>query len=59
MKDPTKIPVQLNIQVPWDFKQFLERKASSDKTSQNKLVLKALMNAYGREFAHEQAPAAR
>lgn len=59
MKDPTKVPVQFNIQVPWDFKQFLERKAARESTSQNKLAMKALMSEYGREFAHEQTPAPR
>ena len=57
MKDPTKLPTQLNVQIPWDFKEFLRDKARFEGTSQNKLVISALMDKYGREFARGQAGA--
>jgi len=57
MTDPTKLPVQLNINIPWDFKEFLKAKAATEGTSQNKLVVNCLMTKYGSEFARGQAGA--
>lgn len=53
-KDPSKLPVQWNIMVPWDFRQFIRAKSQHDGITQNDLALNALMEAYGREFVHEQ-----
>lgn len=50
MGDPRKVPVQFNIKIPWEWKQFLEEKAAADRTSQNKLAYEALQRSYGREF---------
>jgi len=57
MTDPTKLPVQLNVNVPWDFKEFLRNKAEAEGTSQNKLVVNCLMAKFGSEFARGQAGA--
>ena len=57
MTDPTKLPVQLNVNVPWDFKEFLRRKAADEGTSQNRLVVNTLMAKFGSEFARSQAGA--
>ena len=53
MTDPTKLPVQFNIKVPYDFKRFIEAKSERDRISQNQLAMDALMKAYGREY-HEE-----
>lgn len=56
--DPTKLPVQFNLKIPWDFKEFLATKAEREHTSQNQLVVDALEKCYGVEFArHEASPA--
>lgn len=57
MTDPTKVPVQFNVMIPWDFKDFLKRKAEHDRTSQNQLAVDALMDKYGVEFARKQTKA--
>ena len=57
MPDPSKLKVQFNVQIPWDFKQFLERKSERERISQNKLAMDALMQAYGNEFVMQQAKA--
>ena len=53
--DPSKIPVQFNVKIPWDFKKFLEQKSTTEEISQNQLALDALMKAYGREFRRSLA----
>lgn len=52
--DPTKIPVQLNVKIPWDFKQFLYEKAESEGLSKNAFLVKALMTVHGPEFVRSQ-----
>lgn len=49
-RDPRKTPVQFNIQVPWDFKEFLAAKSQETGKSQNQLAVDALMKEYGREY---------
>lgn len=51
--DTTKLPVQLNVHIPWDFREFLKAKAERDRTSVAALVKDALLSNYGREFNHE------
>jgi len=50
MKDPTKVPVQLNVKIPWDFRQFLSEKSKDDRVSLNQLVSSALDKSYGAQF---------
>lgn len=50
MTDPTKLPVQFNIKIPYDFKRFLEAKSDQERISQNQLAVDALMKTYGREY---------
>jgi hypothetical protein len=49
-KDPRQLPVQLNVQVPWAFREFLGAQAERDKTSLNKLCVEALRDKYGKDF---------
>ena len=57
MTDPTKVHVQFNVKIPWDFKRFLEAKSERENISQNELAVDALMRAYGNEFVLDQAKA--
>ena len=57
MTDPTKLPTQFNLKIPWDFKNFIADKAARDGTSQNKLGMDALLKAYGAEFRRSQREA--
>jgi len=58
-KDPTKLAPQYNLRIPWDFKQFLDAKASELHVSQNQLGVDALFDKFGAEFARHQAKAPR
>ena len=48
--DPTKLPVQMNIKIPWDFREFLRLEAHQRKVSLNELVREALNDKFAREF---------
>jgi hypothetical protein len=50
VKDPRQLPVQLNVQVPWAFREFLSGQAERNKTSLNKLCVEALREKYGKDF---------
>ncbi len=58
-KDPTKLPVQFNVLIPWDFREFLREVANRRNVSMNSLAKDALMEKYGTEFARSQARAPR
>lgn len=46
MKNPDKAPVQLNIQVPFDFRAHLFKTADKKRVSLTSLVRQALQDAY-------------
>jgi hypothetical protein len=50
IKDPRQLPVQLNVSLPWAFREFLSAQAERDKTSLNKLAVQALRDKYGKDF---------
>jgi hypothetical protein len=55
VKDPRQLPVQLNVQIPWSFREFLSAQAERDKTSLNKLCIAALRDKYGAEYDRQEA----
>ena len=57
IKDPSKIPVQLNVKIPFDFRDYLYSVADREQISITEVVEKALMDKYGRDFTHELAQA--
>jgi hypothetical protein len=46
-KDPSKIGVQLNVKVPWDYREMLVSEAKERHTSLNAIVREALDDRYG------------
>ena len=46
-KDPRQLPVQLNVNVPWSFREFLIDQAKQEGLSLNKLVTRVLMAEFG------------
>jgi len=65
-KDPRLLPVQLNVKVPWSFREFLIAEAARQSKSLNQLIGDTLMEAYEKEYleqevlaVHAQAPAPR
>lgn len=48
--DPSKINVQMNIKIPWDFREYLREQALLEERSLNALVRNALSEKYGKEF---------
>jgi len=56
---PQNMKVQMNVHVPWDFREFLKAKAKSERVSLNQLVNDALMKSYGNEFVAKQSPSPR
>lgn len=44
--DPSQLPVQLNAQVPFEYREFLRRKAHDERVSMNWLVRNALYTVY-------------
>lgn len=45
--DPRGLPVQLNVQIPWSFREFLIEQAELEGLSLAKLVKRVLMAEYG------------
>ena len=50
VKDPRQLPVQLNVSLPWSFREFLHAQARKEKISLNKLAVDALREKYGAEL---------
>lgn len=58
--DPRHISVQLNISVPWSFREFLIQRATKEEISLNQLVLKAIRGeALGAEYDRAEAKYAK
>jgi len=55
IKDPRQLPVQLNVALPYSFREFLRARADQDKISLNKLCIDALRAKYGREYDADEA----
>lgn len=54
--DPRLIPVQLNVMVPWAFREFLSKRADVEHVSLNKLVFDTLRREYGEAFDKSERP---
>jgi hypothetical protein len=54
VKDPTQLPVQMSVKVPWDFREFLYEVADAKETSISNLVRDDLLEKYGAAFARKQ-----
>ena len=46
LRDPNKVPVQLNVKIPFEFREKLYAIAKRRKKSLNSLVYEALKHAY-------------
>jgi hypothetical protein len=58
-RDPRQLPVQLNVQIPWAFREFLGAQAEREGTSLNKLCVGALRDKYGKDFDLAESRIAR
>lgn len=58
-KDPRQLPVQLNISVPWAFREFLSDKADQERMSLNKMCLETLRDRFGKEYERHETELAR
>jgi hypothetical protein len=58
-KDPRQIPVQLNVSIPWAFREYLSEKAAAERTSLNKLCVDVLFKAFGEGFTAAEARGTR
>jgi hypothetical protein len=58
-KDPRQLPVQLNINVPWAFREFLIEQADMKHMSLNKLCADVLVKEYGAAFGKAEADYAK
>ena len=59
IKDPNKIAVQINIKVPFDFREFLYTVAESKNTTLTTMLRDMLYQQYGSAFTRREAPAPR
>ena len=55
IKDPRQLPVQLNVTMPWAFREYLRAQAEEQKVSLNKLCVEALQAKYGRGYTSDEA----
>ena len=55
MKDPRQLPVQLNVNVPWSFREFLIDQAEQEGLSLNKLVTRVMMAEFGTAYQRREA----
>lgn len=55
VKDPRQLPVQLNVSLPWSFREFLHAQAKRDKISLNRLAVDALRDKYGAAYDAQEA----
>lgn len=53
-KDPRQLPVQLNITIPWAFKEYLIKHGERTKTPLAQVVREALDDKYGPGFARSE-----
>jgi len=59
VKDPRQLPVQLNVSLPWAFREFLHAQAQKEKISLNKLCVEMFREKYGAEFEAQEAGRSR
>ena len=52
--DPRQLPVQLNVQIPWSFREFLIDQAELEGLSLAKLVTRVLMAEYGTAYRRQE-----
>jgi len=55
IKDPRQLPVQLNVSLPYSFREYLRDRADRDKISLNKMCVDALMSKFGKEYEADEA----
>ena len=58
-KDPRQLPVQLNVTLPWAFREYLRKQADTQKTSLNRIAVEALEARYLRGFNADEMLNAR
>ena len=54
-KEPRQLPVQLNVKIPWSFREFLSDQAEQEGLSLNKLVTQVLMAEFGTAYQRQEA----
>lgn len=62
IKDPTQLPVQLNIRIPFYLREVLIEAAEERRVSQSDIVIEAIkkdLEPELREMVHRNAPAPR
>jgi hypothetical protein len=58
-KDPRQLPVQLNITIPWAFKEYLIEVAEKNQMGLAQVVRKALDNEYGPGYTRSETARVR
>lgn len=53
--DPRQLTVQLNLGIPWAFREYLGAQAELQKTSLNKLCIGVLQERFGEGYEQAEA----
>ena len=59
INDPRQLAVQLNVSMPWAFRQYLRQQAEEQRISLNKVALDALYAKHGKGYEAAETEVAR